>query len=664
MSRMRRLTSCAVAVCAVMLITRPATAQEEFVLNLRDADVTVLVEQVSEFTGRTLVLSPDFTGNVSVVSSEPLDMEGIWSLFQSILRTRGFVAVQSGPIWEVIPEAEALARGGPLGAGDAGDQDIVTQLVRLNALPATEAVRVLEPLVDENGYIQALPDANAVIVTDSRANVQRIVTIARSFDSEGLVQTEVVEFLYADANDVADAIGTVLGEGAGTRISVEERSNRLLVRGLPREISEIRRLALELDVRPKEVPGTVRVTQIFRLSHAEAEDVAKAVQGLLGGGRAVTSARGLSEGGLTFGERLNTPQDQQDTETPETTPTTAEDETLTFGATVAEAASVQAAPESNAIIVRGTRAQIEEVASIIRELDRDRPQILIEAAIVEVSGDIAQRLGVQLGLGGAATSTGSFGATSFNNGGTSLSSVVATLGAPATGVITTGLSLKAGGNDFNVLVQALNQSTRANLLSTPSVMTLDNRPATIVVGQNVPFRTGSFLTDGATVTPFETIERRDVGITMEVLPRISGDGVVKLEIAQEVSAVVNTTVEGAADLITNRRVINTTVEAADGGTVVLGGLITDDRQRLEQKVPGLGDVPIVGGLFRQRVRQNNRRTLFVFLRPTVIRTSTQGSVAAKGRLERLRGEEQRPAPRTILEQDAVEKLPLEINGLY
>ena len=288
---------------------------------------------------------------------------------------------------------------------------------------------------------------------------------------------------------------------------------------------------------------------------------------------------------------------------------------------------------------------------------------MIEAAIVEVSGDVAERLGVQLGFGDSAP-PGGIAATSFSNGGISLQGVLAAVGAPSSVALSTGLTVGASGDEFGILVQALAQSTQARLLSTPSVTTLDNEPATIVVGQNVPFRTGSFDTDGDGSNAFTTIERRDVGITMNVVPRITAGGVVQLEIQQEVSSLVDANVEGAADLITNTRVINTTVLADDGGTVVLGGLISDDRTSTEGRVPGLSRVPVVGGLFRSRNNGQTQRTLFVFLRPTVLRDAHDVQAAAESRYERLRGADAAPGLGDLPAAREVRRLPLEIQGLY
>jgi len=631
------------------MLPAPVRAQETFVINLRDADISLLVEQISEITGRTLVLDPGLVGEVTVVSAEALDKEGVWSLFQSILRVRGFVAVQAGSIWQVIPEAEARTASGP-NVGEeviAGSQDFVTEMLRLNRLPSAEAVRVLRPLVAESGYIEAVEDPNGVVITDTRANVDRIMAIARSFDGDALVRSEVLRFRSADAVTVGSAILEVLGQaGTGARLSVDAGSNLLLVRGTPEDIAEIRSLAIAMDVAPRKDPREAVATTVFNLQYGDAQIIADIIKGTVGDATDITNAVAADVGA-------------------QSAETTSDGQFVPLNRVVApDAVNITASVETNSIVVRGTAAQVQEVGQLVHALDVRRPQVMIEAAIVEVSGEVAERLGVQLGLG-PNVPNGAIAASNFSNGGgVSLGSVLAAVGVPAGSALSTGLTLGAGGNDFGILVQALSQSTSARLLSTPSVTTLDNEPATIVVGQNVPFRTGSFATDGNTATPFTTIERRDVGITMNVVPRITAGGVVQLVIEQEISSLTNANVEGAADLVTNRRVINTTVMADNRGTVVLGGLITDDRINGSSKVPGLGDLPVVGELFKSRNARNTQRTLFVFLRPTILRSREDITEASSRRFNRLKAADARQQPRTILKKQEVQQLPLEIQGLY
>ena len=639
----------AFALAVLLMLPAPVRAQETFVINLRDADISLLVEQISEITGRTLVLDPGLVGEVTVVSAEALDKEGVWSLFQSILRVRGFVAVQAGSIWQVIPEAEARTASGP-NLGEeviVGSQDFVTEMLRLNRLPSAEAVRVLRPLVAESGYIEAVEDPNGVVITDTRANVDRIMAIARSFDGDALVRSEVLRFRSADAVTVGSAILEVLGQaGTGARLSVDAGSNLLLVRGTPEDIAEIRSLAIAMDVAPRKDPREAVATTVFNLQYGDAQIIADIIKGTVGDATDITNAVAADVGA-------------------QSAEATSDGQFVPLNRVVApDAVNITASVETNSIVVRGTAAQVQEVGQLVHALDVRRPQVMIEAAIVEVSGEVAERLGVQLGLG-PNVPNGAIAASNFSNGGgVSLGSVLAAVGVPAGSALSTGLTLGAGGNDFGILVQALSQSTSARLLSTPSVTTLDNEPATIVVGQNVPFRTGSFATDGNTATPFTTIERRDVGITMNVVPRITAGGVVQLVIEQEISSLTNANVEGAADLVTNRRVINTTVMADNRGTVVLGGLITDDRINGSSKVPGLGDLPVVGELFKSRNARNTQRTLFVFLRPTILRSREDITEASSRRFNRLKAADARQQPRTILKKQEVQQSPLEIQGLY
>ena len=291
---------------------------------------------------------------------------------------------------------------------------------------------------------------------------------------------------------------------------------------------------------------------------------------------------------------------------------------------------------------------------------------MIEAAIVEITGDQSEQLGIQLGLGGAADFPVNSGGTSFSNLGLSLRQALGIVGAPAAAALgVDGISGSIGSRgDFAILVQALGQSSRANLLSTPSITTLDNQPAEIVVGQNVPFRTGSFVSQGITTTPFTTIERADVGITLRVVPRIHEGETVRLEVSQEVSSLVGS-VSGAADIITNRRSIQTSVLADDGQTIVLGGLISDDRLEVRSKVPVLGDIPIVGNLFRSRRESETRRTLFVFLKPTILRDPAAVADAAAEKYDELRRAEYiNGVDQSLLLEPREIRLPAEIDGVY
>ncbi len=620
----------------------PLAQEQTFTINLRQTDVAILTEQIAEITERTLIVHPELRGEITVVSAEPLDRVGAWELFQSILRARGFHAVQSGAIWEIVPLDAARAAAQVVGdIGNVGSQDFVTQMILLDNVPAAEAVRVLRPLVATSASIEALEDPNAVLITDTAEGVRRIEAIAQGLDHDETRLTRVLQFRNTQAVIVGAAIAEVLGpDPTGARLSVDPGSNTLLLRGTADELDEVEALARAMDVPPITNPTVARRTQVFALRFGEAEQVAGILSAALtGAGTAATNAvaEDVQQNSLSAAAPA---QDQRP---------------VTIAADQAQ----------NAILARGTDAQLGEVAALIRELDQKRPQVLIEAAIVEVSGEAARRLSVQLGLGELAP-PGGLAATSFGNGGASLGTLLAAIGTPNAALAAAGGSLSLGGGDFGLLVQALGQSTSANLLSTPSLMALDNRPASIVVGQNVPFRTGTFATDGNTVQPFTTIERRDVGLTMNVLPRINAGNTVRLDISQEVSSLVNANVEGAADLITNRRSIETSILTQSGSTIVLGGLITRDDLNSLQEVPGVGDIPVLGNLFKSRARNSTRRTLFVFLKPTVLRSDQSLKSTYQARLNALEKARAdiRPTNSGKTQSTGRQPVRLEIGGLY
>lgn len=673
------------ALIAASMVGTPIMAQSagqpaDVVVNMRAVDISDVAEQISRITGRTLILDPAVKGTVNVTSAEPLSVDGVWDLFQSVLRVHGFAAVKSGRSWRIIPQASAIRDAGS--GGRLTGQDVTTRMIRLQNVSGEQAARVFRPLVAQFGSVEAMASPNAIIVTDYAENVRRIESLARALDSGGGGRFDSITLRYANAKDVAAAISGVMGDGTATggpRVVADERSNIVLVRGEPNMVSEARRLAHTIDK-----PGAgVPITRMIRLNNGDSEAVTEVLQGLLGEQGAVSNpaARAVAGGRARITRQQSNNSAQSSGMSLGATPSTlgAALETATAGAaggggnsdTAAKGFStpdltVQPAPELNAIVLRGTPAAIAEVEPLIAQLDVRRPQVLIEAAIVEIAGDQAEQLAVQLGIGAAAINRGTGLASSFTSPGQSLQSILSVLGMPAAAaVLPNGGSANIPiGDNFSILLQAIGQSTRSNLLSTPSLTTLDNEPAEIVVGQNVPFRTGSFATDGNTLNPFTTIERQDVGLTLRVVPRIHQGNVVRLEVAQEVSSLTNA-VTGAADLITNRRSIQTSVLADDGQTIVLGGLISDDRVQTKSQVPVLGDIPIAGELFKSRRESHVKRTLFVFLKPTILRDREAANSVTQAKYARTRYDEAMlgKGPPLLLEPPRA-RLPVEINGVY
>ena len=650
--------------------TNASGTEGSYLMNFRDTSIRDVAEQVAAITGRTIIMDPTVTGTVTVIAADPLSIDGVWELFQSAVRVNGFAVVRSGDVWRVVPQANSAQSAGMSRSG-ARAQDLVTRLIPLRNLSAESAQRVLRPLVNQSGSLEALPNPNSIIVTDFADNVARIVELVRQIDSGQGPEIATITLKYASVGDIGPVLERVSGGdaagGVPSRIAIDERSNTVLVRGSPGAISEIRRLAEALDV-----PGGVQpVTRVFRLGNSDAEFVADILRGLSGGSSSASNpvARSLES-------RFSDPPSSS-------SPTsTGSNFAATMGATPAQGAptavavgtpsgggssglSIQAAVEINAVVVRGLPSEVAEIEAVIKDLDVRRPQVMVEAAIVEIQGDVADAISVQLGLGDGPPE-GAFAASSFSTAGPSLRNILSALGEPISiGLAPDGLTFGASSGDgFNLLVQALSQSSKANLLSTPSLTTLDNQPAEIVVGQNVPFRTGSFATSGNSRDPFTTIERQDVGITLQIIPRLYDGDVIRLEVAQEVSSLVNANVVGAADLITNRRSIKTTVLADNGETIVLGGLITDDRISSEGKIPLLGDLPLVGGLFGSQSQQQTRRTLFVFLRPTILRTPEDAKIAAQREYDRLRAHESGVDREGVFLAPPPARLEPEISGIY
>ncbi|PZU10253.1 type II secretion system secretin GspD [Sphingomonas sp.] len=663
----------------------PATRAGDIVVNMHDIEIAAVAEQISRLTGRTLILDPQVRGTVNVTSATPLSADGVWDLFQSVLRVHGFAAVRTGRAWRIVPQAEAV-REAP---GSSGGQQVTSRLVRLHNVSPEAAARVFRPLVAQFGSIEPMTNPNGIVVTDYADNIARIERLAAALDGGRGPAFEAIPLQLASAKDVGAALKTLWGEGdAAPRVAIDERSNILLVRGDARTVAEARRMAERMD-RPG---GATPTTRVFRLRNADAESVTTVLSGLLGGQTqsanpvAQTLSATRAAGSLGTGTSGTGSTGTSSTGTASSALASAASALASqssgslgsmaqsLGSTGAAKSTgfstpdlaVQSAPELNAIVVRGTPAALAQIQPLIDQLDIRRPQVMIEAAIVEVTADIAEALGIQFGLGNGLP--GVDGAvSSFSNIGTPLSTILSTLNVPVgTFASTSGFSgAISAGDNFQLLVQALGSSTKANLLSTPSVTTLDNQPAEIVVGQNVPFRTGSYTSEtGGTITPFTTIERKDVGLTLRIVPRVHEGDVVRLDVSQEVSSLVGA-VTGAADLVTNRRAIQTTVLADDGQTIVLGGLITDDRTNTKSQVPVLGDIPVVGNLFKSRQLQQTRRTLFVFLRPSILRNATQVASASAAKYARVRSAEAALDDRSSLLLDPPKaRLTVELSGIY
>ncbi|HBX73154.1 MAG TPA: type II secretion system protein GspD [Halieaceae bacterium] len=603
-----------------------ASAQN-FTVNLKEADIQELIKFVAEATDTTIVVDPAVKGKVKVVSSKPVSRTELYDLFLSILEVHGYTAVRSGGVVRVIQSKDA--RSAPVTVRDdegrRGNDEYVTQVMRLKNISAAKLIPVLRPLVPQQAHMAAYAPSNAIIISDVASNIDRIAAIIERMDRTATQETEVIKLRYGVAEDVVrmlDQLNTSeaqQGNEVEVMLVADARTNSVLISADELERARMTQLIRYLDT-PLEQSGNVKV---IYLEYAKAEDIAEVLTKVM-----------QNIGRVDAGEAGRA---QRASET---------------------SATIEADANTNALIITAPTDKMAALEAVVARLDIRRAQVLVEAIIVEMEVRDGQDLGLQWlfandnGFFGSSISADDArarniaGAILPEDGGDGTDSGVTTgdfnVGALAGALAQSpGVSLGWGVIDDNlsmtVILNALKEKSNANILSTPSLLTLDNQEAYITVGQNVPFVTGSFTSTGTgdgAQNPFQTIERENVGITLKVTPHINeGDSVV-LDISQEVSSLSNTSVVlQASDLITNERVLQTKVLAADGRVVVLGGLIKDDVQDASQKVPLLGDIPLLGRLFRNDAVQVIKTNLLIFIRPTIIRDDEQlaGATADKYR---------------------------------
>lgn len=587
------------AVLALLLVTllsasfstmSYAQAEEEkkWQINFKDSDIQEVIKFVADITGKTVIIDPRVKGKVKVISANALSEKEIYDLFLSVLETQGFTAIEVGNIVRVIPRKDARTSAVPVvNQPNFGTDAYITQVIQLYNVSASKVLPVLRPLAPQHAHLAAYEPSNAIIVSDTVANIARLTDIIERIDRAGVAETDVMPLEYAQAAELATILQQLSKNDQDSPkntqavIVADQRSNSILVTGDQVRRNKVRELVARLDVSQPQ-SGNVRV---IYLEYADAEEVATVLA------KVVSSISKL------------------------------EPDSAKGAKPSAENASVEADPATNSLLITADADTMESLLSVIKRLDIRRAQVLVEAIIVEITNDLSRELGVE------------WAAYKQNNGFIG-SRNSATLGTLATAIESgdgiagapnfTGQGLGFFGNsngvDFAGLINFFQGSAEANVLSTPSLLTTDNNEAEISIGQNVPFVTGSFTTSsGDSTDPFQTIEREDVGISLRVTPQINEGDTVNLEIQQEVSSISNSS--QASDVITNERKISTKVIAQDGETIILGGLISNEVRQDEQKVPFLGDIPLLGGLFRNDSTTSSKQNLMVFLRATILRSN-------------------------------------------
>jgi general secretion pathway protein D len=635
-----RLRSFAVCTLAVLLTASIASAQQQaqrITPNFKDADITQIAEAVSAATGKTFIIDPRVRAQVTMLSSTPMSPAAFYETFLSILQVYGFVAVPAGNVVKIVPDANARQMPGielPDHVSSTSDE-MVTEVIDVKNLSASQLVPILRPMVPQYAHLVAYPASNILIISDRASNVNRMMRIIRRIDQVGGQDVEIVPLTNASAAEIVRVVnslyqGAAASEGASVKVVADERSNSVLLGGDQTQRLRIRALIAHLDT-PLESGGDTRVRY---LHYADAEKIAPKLKEQITG---IAQASGGGAAGAAGAQASPLAQAEKN-------------------------AMIWADPSNNALVITAPPKIMRAVMDIIDKLDIRKPQVLVEAIIAEV--DVTKDS--ELGVNWAAFSQGGtvpIGSFVSPVGGTSIVDLASAAENPAniSTTLLTGTTLGIGriagtGVNFAAMLRAIRTDTDTNVIATPSAVTMDNQEAELKVAQEVPFITGQYTSGtavtGGAVNPFQTIQREEVGTILKVTPTISPEGGnVMLKISIESSS-IGAKPAGAVDLVTNKRTITTTVLIEDGGVVALGGLIEDDSTKSEDRVPGLGSIPIIGYLFKNRAATSTKNNLIMFIRPKILRDPAQAAYETDLKYNYLLDQQ-----RSLKTHDAIPLLP-------
>lgn len=585
--------------------------------NYKDADIGQVIEAVSQVTGKTFIVDPRVRANVTMLSTTPMSPDAFYEAFLSILQVYDYMAVPSGNIIKILPVQNARQ----VPANDLPDRvsstsdEIVTQVMQVRNVSAGQLVPILRPMMPQSAHLAAYPSANMLILSDRASNVNRIMRIIQRIDRSGDGDIEVIRLEHASANEIVRVVNSLAAaqgaDAAGAaRVVADERTNSILVSGEQSQRLRFRTLVAHLDT-PLEAGGD---TQVRYLRYADAEKLAAKLKEQ--SGAAVAAA-----GGAAAAQAAASP------------------------ASVDKSITIWAEPETNALVITAPPKTMRSLMSVVDRLDVRRAQVIIEAMLVEVTNDASRDLGVNWMVDGSGDN---FLVGLFNQpiAGVDIGDIAAAINDPSSvtsapgGLTIGGGRNQSSGTNFAAILRALASNGDTNVVSMPSVITLDNEEAQIKVAQEVPFLTGQFTNTGAAggaVNPFQTIERKEVGNILKITPQITDEDTILLKIEQEASGIAAAASQvSTTDLVTNKRTISTRVLVDDGGMIVLGGLIEDRLTESESRVPVLGKIPVIGALFRVRNTQKTKTNLMVFIRPRVLRTAEQAAIETNSKYNYLR----------------------------
>ena len=663
-------------------------------LNFANAEIDAVARTMAVITGRNVVVDPRVKGVMTLVTTTPVTPAQALRQFSSQLRTQGFALVESAGLYLVVPEADAKLQSGTVSAGavPAASGQIITQIFRLNHETANNLVPVLRPLISPNNTINVNPGNNSLIVTDYADNLQRIGTIIAALDVANATGVEIIRLQYAIATDLAPLVTRLIDSGAAgvagqgqadtsfkTTLLAEPRSNSLILRAAnPARLALVRTLVEKLDQGAFNNAGSgssagmgkdnaMGNIYVVYLKNADATKLAATLRAAL----AANTGSSSGSTGLSASSPL-TPASTGLGGAGTSSGTSSATSTSLASAQPSTGGQIQADPSTNSLIITAPEPQYRQLRAVIDKLDARRAQVFVESLIAEVSADKAAEFGIQFqgALGKKGDNNIGLLGTNFSIGGANIIAL-ATQAAKSGGALSPpstggnfGVASKQGNGVYvlGFLARFLESTGEGNVLSTPNLLTLDNEEARIVVGQNVPFPTGQYTNNNSnsgSVNPFQTVERKDVGLTLRVKPQISEDGTVKLQVFQEVSSIDPSTLTNTNGPTTNKRSIESNVVVEDGAIVVLGGLLTDEYSGGLEKVPGLGDLPLFGNLFKGEARKRKKTNLMVFLRPVVVRDAASTDTLSLDRYEMMRGaqKEAQPLPSVMVPINAAPVLP-------
>jgi general secretion pathway protein D len=648
--------------------TQAQPSQQPITLNFVNAEIESVARTLVTLSNRNLVVDPRVKGTINLSTELPVSPNEAWSQFLAALRLQGFAMVETKGLYKIVPEADAKLQGGNVqeiykGNGGSGSGQIVTHIFKLNFEQANNLVPVLRPLISPNNTINVNPGNNSIIITDYADNLQRMARIIATLDVSNASDVEVIHLKHAIAVDLAPLVLRLVESGSNmpqaaatpgqtgaeykTTLLAEPRSNTLILRAAnPARVALVKSLVTKLDQPGGTNPsGNIHVVY---LKNADATKLATTLRAAL---------NGQSTGATGTTTAANTPT------SPMTSPLANTTTGSTLGSTTPSSGSatggqIQADTATNSLIITAPEPQYRQLRAVIDMLDQRRAQVMVESLIAEVNADRAAQMGIQwqTASGSNGGTVGIIGTNFNNNLSTSIGSgnIINAAGGSSTALTTLGNGLNLGTAKqingtyvLSSLATFLQQNGQGNVLSTPTLLTLDNEEAKIVVGQNVPFVTGQYTnnnTNNGSVNPFQTVERKDVGLTLKVKPQISETGTVKLTIFQEVSSVVPNSVGSTTGLITNKRSIESNVLVDDGSIIVLGGLLSDEYSGAGSQVPLFGDIPIIGWLFKSESRSRTKKNLMVFLRPVVVRDAAASDALSNNRYQQMMGMQQSAQP--------------------